>query len=113
MSTIDVLEGIRNNDSNEFNDEEIDSKETTFNEDKMKYDSSMSEDHLSQSNMVFNPEIYQEQQTLIESSEIPLKTNSRPQRQAAIKAENQIRVNKYDYLMLFKIFLIPSYFFGL
>lgn len=98
MSTIDVLEDIRNNDSNELKDEEeIDSKETTLSEDKNKYDSSVSEEHLSQNNMLFNSEIYQEQQVLIESSETPLKTNSRPQRQAAKKAENQIRVSKYYY----------------
>lgn len=100
MSTIDVLKNISNTDSNEFNDEEVDSIETTFNEGKIKYDSSMSEEHLNQSNMIFDSEIYQEQQVPIECSETPLKINSRPQRQAAKKAENQIRVNKYRFLLI-------------
>lgn len=96
-----MLEDIRNNDSNELNVEEMDSREITFNEDIIKYDKSKSEEH-SQCNMLFNSEIYQVQQVVIESSETYLKTNSRPQRQAAKKAENQIRVSKYYYIHYLK-----------
>lgn len=43
--------------------------------------------------MILNSEIHQEQQPQNDLSETLLKTSSRPQRQAAKKAENQIRVN--------------------
>jgi len=53
----------------------------------------MSEERLNQNNVVLNTEIPHEQQAQNDLGETLLKTNSRPQRQAAKKAENQIRVN--------------------
>jgi len=44
--------------------------------------------------VILNSEIHQKQQSQNDLSEALLKTSSRPQRQAAKKAENQIRVNK-------------------
>jgi len=43
--------------------------------------------------MILNTEISQEQHAQNDLSETLMKTSSRPQRQAAKKAENQIRVN--------------------
>lgn len=53
----------------------------------------MSEERLNQNNMILNTEISQEQHAQNDLSETLMKTSSRPQRQAAKKAENQIRVN--------------------
>jgi len=53
-----------------------------------------SKENQDQNHVILNPDVYQEQQEINEPSEIHLKTSSRPQRQAAKKAENQIRVNK-------------------
>lgn len=61
----------------------------------------MSEERQNQNNMILNTGIYQEQQNAQNDiSEMLLKTSSRPQRQAAKKAENQIRVNKYKFTIL-------------
>jgi len=45
--------------------------------------------------MILNSEIHQKHQPQSDLSESLLKTSSRPQRQAAKKAENQIRVNTF------------------
>ncbi|KAL4096614.1 hypothetical protein QTP88_021533 [Uroleucon formosanum] len=75
LPTIDILTSVRNNDSNEYSGEDkITNKEC-----------------LNQNNVILNSEVHQKQQLQNDLSEILLKTNSRPQRQAAKKAENQIR----------------------
>lgn len=86
-STVDILKSIKNNDSNKCNGEEIINKEDSF----INEESSMSEEHLNQNNMILNTEISQEQHAQNDLSETLMKTSSRPQRQAAKKAENQIR----------------------
>ncbi|XP_001943720.2 zinc finger MYM-type protein 3 [Acyrthosiphon pisum] len=73
--TIDILSSIRNNDSNEYSGE----------------DKIMNEECLIQNNMILNSETHQKHQSQNDLSESLLKTSSRPQRQAAKKAENQIR----------------------
>jgi len=55
----------------------------------------MNEECLNQNNMVLNSEIQQKHQPQNDLSDSLLKTSSRPQRQAAKKAENQIRVNTF------------------
>lgn len=59
----------------------------------MHNDCTLSEEHLNQNNVNSNAESHREQHVSIEADETLLKTSSRPQRQAAKKAENQIRVN--------------------
>lgn len=83
------------NDSNELNnDEGTVLKETISNDDKIIHENySMNVDQLNQNNETLNSESYQEQQATKDLCQTPLKTSSRPQRQAAKKAENQIRVN--------------------
>lgn len=94
MSTVDLLKPSSNNDSSEFNDEDIVSEETSFNKDKiMSENYFMSEEQPNQNNIVLNTELYPEKQSSSQPTEPLLKTNSRPQRQAAKKAESQIRVN--------------------
>lgn len=94
LPTTDVLNSIDNMDSNKFNYEEIVTKDTTINDDQIIYDNfSINDEHLIQNNLLLNSELFQDQQMVNDLSEPPLKINSRPQRQAAKKAENQIRVN--------------------
>ncbi|XP_026806828.1 zinc finger MYM-type protein 3 [Rhopalosiphum maidis] len=87
-SPVDILNSIKNNDSNKSKGEEIIKikEDSIINEENL-----MSEERLNQNNMVLNTEISQEQQAQNDLGETLLKTNSRPQRQAAKKAENQIR----------------------
>jgi len=80
LPKIDSLKSIRNNDSNEYNGED-------------KIINEGCEEPLIQNNMILNSEIQQEQLPQNELSGTFLKTSTRPQRQAAKKAENQIRVN--------------------
>lgn len=71
-----------------------------FKEDKIiNKECSMNEEPLNQNNIILNSDIHQEEQAQNHLNETLLKTSSRPQRQAAIKAENQIRVNKYKLIM--------------
>jgi len=92
-----VFKPITNNGINDFADEAI-SKETACNESKMAYENCsihLNENNQNENNVILNPDIYQEQEQQISEPEKTLiKTSSRPQRQAAKKAENQIRVNK-------------------
>lgn len=97
MSTINILlKPNKMEDSNELINEENVSKQIISNDDKIIYenDCPMSEQQLNQNNVTLNPELYQEQPSSNDLGETP-KTSSRPQRQAAKKAENQIRVNIY------------------
>jgi len=57
-------------------------------------DKTTNEKHQSQNN-VLNSKLCQEHSFLSDTNEMLLKTSSRPQRQAAKKAENQIRVSKW------------------
>lgn len=69
--------------------------ETVINEDtNISENNSISEEPIEDSSIELSSEIFQEPNVSSDSSERPLKTNSRPQRQAAKKAENQIRVIK-------------------
>ncbi|XP_022182144.1 zinc finger MYM-type protein 3 [Myzus persicae] len=79
--TIDILKSIRNNDSNEYNSEDKIINERCL----------ISEEPLNHNNIILNSEIHQEQPLQNDLSETLLKTSTRPQRQAAKKAENQIR----------------------
>lgn len=90
--TIDILTSVRNNDPNEDNGEDI----------------ITNKECLNQNNVILNSEIHQKQQPQNDLSETLLKTSSRPQRQAAKKAENQIRVNTYTTnIILIKRMLHP------
>lgn len=82
-------------DSNEFINKKSVSKQIISNDDKIMYenDCPMSKEQLNQNNITLNPELCQEQPAPNDLNETPLKTSSRPQRQAAKKAESQIRVN--------------------
>uniref|UniRef100_A0A2S2RAR3 Zinc finger MYM-type protein 3 n=1 Tax=Sipha flava TaxID=143950 RepID=A0A2S2RAR3_9HEMI len=92
LSSIDMLKSIENNDSNEFNNEEIPKNEIVINEDNnISENNSISKEHIENSNIELSSEIFQESNVSSDSSERPLKINTRPQRQAAKKAENQIR----------------------
>lgn len=95
LSTIDVLKSIENNDGSELNnDEDLIFKETVTTYDKITDgNSSKTEKQLNT-----NSESCHEQKTSNVSSETVLKTSSRPQRQAAKRAENQIRVILYTLL---------------
>lgn len=94
MSTVDLLKPSSNNDSSEFNDEDTVLEETSFDKDKLMSENYfLSEEQSNQNNVVLNTELYPEKQSSIQPTETLLKTNSRPQRQAAKKAESQIRVN--------------------
>lgn len=94
MSTADLVKPSSNNDSSEFNDEDTILEETSFNKDKiMSENYFVSEEQSNQNNIVLETELYLEQQSSSQPTETLLKTNSRPQRQAAKKAESQIRVN--------------------
>lgn len=93
-----MFKPITNNSINDFADEEGISKETACNESKMTFENCslhLNEDNQDENNVILNSDIYQEQEQQISEPEKTLiKTSSRPQRQAAKKAENQIRVNK-------------------
>ncbi|VVC35533.1 Hypothetical protein CINCED_3A004499 [Cinara cedri] len=92
LPPIDVLKSIRHSDSNEISDKEIVLKKPNSNEDIIMHDDcSVSEENLNQNNVLLSAELYPEQHVSNESDETLLKTSSRPQRQAAKKAENQIR----------------------
>lgn len=95
-----MLKSIENNDSNEFNNEKVPTDETVINENNITSENySLSEEHLDKNNIELSSEIFQEPHVPSDSCETPLKTSSRPQRQAAIKAENQIRVIKKKLLL--------------
>lgn len=108
MSAIDELEPIINNCLNDLNAEVAVPKETDCSESEITYENCsihLSEENLNGNDTILNNDVCQEQ---LEMSEQPcnthLKTSSRPQRQAAKKAENQIRVNKYrnyNYNLIF------------
>jgi len=93
-----VFKPITNNDIDHFVDEKAISKETTCNDSKMTHENCsihLNEDNQNENNVILNSDLYQEQEQQISEPEKTLiKTCSRPQRQAAKKAENQIRVNK-------------------
>lgn len=92
-----MLKSIENNDSNEIHDKEIPIDETVINNDNNNINSenySINEEHLDNNNIELGSEIYQEPHIPSDLSETSSKTSSRPQRQAAKKAENQIRVIK-------------------
>lgn len=95
MSANDVLKPIDNSGSKYEDVNEIVSRETTSVNDKILYENSSTiEQQTNQNNLILNSEIsHQKKPELSATSEILLKTNTRPQRQAAKKAENQIRVN--------------------
>lgn len=94
MSTVDLLKPSSNNDSSEFNDEETVLEEPSIIKDKiMSVNYFVNEEQSNQNNVVLNTELYPEHQSSSRPTETLLKTNSRPQRQAAKKAESQIRVN--------------------
>lgn len=95
MSVNDVLKPTDNNGSNNEDDNEIVSIETTSVNDEVLFENcSTKEQHINQNNLVLNSEIsHKRKSELNATSEILSKTSSRPQRQAAKKAENQIRVN--------------------
>jgi hypothetical protein len=95
-----MLKSIENNDSNEFNNEEIPKNEIVINEDNnISENNSISKEHIENSNIELSSEIFQESNVSSDSSERPLKINTRPQRQAAKKAENQIRVIEKNLLL--------------
>lgn len=108
-----MLKSIENNDANVLNDEDLIFKETITNFDKITEGNQiMTEQHPIQNNVAINSEpCHEQQQTSNDSSETVLKTSSRPQRQAAKKAENQIRVifiniiiyliSNHDYVLIF------------
>lgn len=91
LSTSELFKSICNDDKDTM-DEKILNLTATANDQIVHDDFSMKDEQLNQSNVTLNSESNQEQQCSNESSETPSKTNSRPQRQAAKKAENQIRV---------------------
>lgn len=98
------MKSIRKNDSNEINSDKLILKKLTLNEDKVIHeDCSRSEKHLSQNNELPNAELNQEQHVSNELDETLSKTSSRPQRQAAKKAESQIRVNKHMVINRYNI----------
>lgn len=66
----------------------------------MSDDGSMNEECINQNNVVLNTQLYQELPGPSSSCETHIKTNSRPQRQAAKKAESQIRVNTFKTKVL-------------
>lgn len=91
LSTSELFKSICNDDKDTM-DEKIPNLTATANDQIVHDDFSINDEQLNQSNVTLNSESNQEQQCSNESSETPSKTNSRPQRQAAKKAENQIRV---------------------
>lgn len=109
LSNVDVSAPINNNDSNEIRDEEIvpaiSCKEKNY-----------PQEHLSQNSVLLSSESHQEQPMPIEAIETQ-KTSSRPQRQAAKKAESQIRVNKLVLLLVinlksvYKMYLLITFSF--
>lgn len=101
LPSIGVMKSVESSDSNEINNEKIILNKSTLNEDQVMYnDCTLSEEHLNQNHGVSNAESYREQHVINESDETLMKPSSRPQRQAAKKAENQIRVNKHKLWLL-------------
>lgn len=96
MTTIDAFKPSFSIGANEYNDKELVLDKSDFRQDKiMSDDGSMKEEHINQNNVVLNTKSYQDLPGPSSLCETHIKTNSRPQRQAAKKAESQIRVNTF------------------
>lgn len=94
---IELLKPSCSNGASEFNNIKLVLDKSSFHQDKTASDvRSTKEGGNNRNSVVLNIEMYKELPGPSSSSET--KTNSRPQRQAAKKAESQIRVNQFKPL---------------